>query len=318
MARHKTSYEDVKKYFESFGYELLSKEYINSNQKLLIKCPNSNHEPYKTSFNSFKNHNRRCRKCYEEERKRKESNTYDDTKKIVEDEGYELLSSKEDITDKDGYVLMKTYIEVKCPIENHKPHKIKFNDFKNNNVRCKECRHDNQRFSYEYVKNYIESFGQTLLSTEYINGKQKLLVKCPNPNHPPYEVTFENFKGSKSKRGTRCPYCKESIGEREVSILLNKLNIEYEREYRFEDCKVRRGLPFDFYLPKYNCCIEFDGEGHYLYKCFGRDLLNLMNIKYRDDIKTNYCNDNNIKLIRIPYWDINNIEEIIVNKLELE
>ena len=76
-------------------------------------------------------------------------------------------------------------------------------------------------------------------------------------------------------------------------------------------------LPFDFYLPQYNCCIEYDGKQHYLYGGFGNDLLELMNIKYRDNIKTNYCQQNNIKLIRIPYWDFDNIEEILKQQLNL-
>ena len=33
--------------------------------------------------------------------------------------------------------------------------------------------------------------------------------------------------------------------------------------------------------------------------------------------KTQYCNDNNIKLIRIPYWDFNNIEKILKKELKV-
>ena len=47
-------------------------------------------------------------------------------------------------------------------------------------------------------------------------------------------------------------------------------------------------------------------------------LLDLMNLKHRDNIKTRYCNDNNIKLIRVPYWDYKNIEEILVKELKLK
>ena len=38
----------------------------------------------------------------------------------------------------------------------------------------------------------------------------------------------------------------------------------------------------------------------------------------RDKIKDDYCVKNNIKLIRIPYWEINNIETILINKLNLK
>ena len=43
--------------------------------------------------------------------------------------------------------------------------------------------------------------------------------------------------------------------------------------------------------------------------------LNLHNIQKRDNIKTEYCKDNNITLIRIPYWDFNNIENILKEKV---
>ena len=76
-------------------------------------------------------------------------------------------------------------------------------------------------------------------------------------------------------------------------------------------------LPFDFYLPKYNICIEYDGQQHYKIDCFNNTLLDLMNLRYRDDIKTNYCQQNNIKLIRIPYWDFDNIESILIKELNL-
>ena len=39
--------------------------------------------------------------------------------------------------------------------------------------------------------------------------------------------------------------------------------------------------------------------------------------KIRDTIKNIYCQQNNIKLIRIPYWDFNNIEQILKQELNL-
>ena len=70
-------------------------------------------------------------------------------------------------------------------------------------------------------------------------------------------------------------------------------------------------MPFDFYLPAYNLCIEFDGEQHFKsIKHFGGEKrLSIQKIK--DNIKTEYCKNNNIKLLRIPYYDFNNIEKIL-------
>lgn len=76
-------------------------------------------------------------------------------------------------------------------------------------------------------------------------------------------------------------------------------------------------MPFDFYLPDYNTCIEYDGELHYkAVDYFGGDDA-LSNTKCRDEIKTQYCKENNIKLIRIPYWEFDNIEEILNREPEV-
>ena len=75
-------------------------------------------------------------------------------------------------------------------------------------------------------------------------------------------------------------------------------------------CKNILPLPFDFYLPDYNICIEYNGRQHYepIKKWGGVDSLN--EIKKRDKIKMEYCKLNNIPLIIIKYNDI------VLNKLK--
>lgn len=70
-------------------------------------------------------------------------------------------------------------------------------------------------------------------------------------------------------------------------------------------------LRFDFYLSDYNILIEYNGKQHYYSIPYfgGEDTLKRQ--KVNDAIKEKYCQDNNIKLIRIPYWDFNNIESIL-------
>jgi very-short-patch-repair endonuclease len=68
-----------------------------------------------------------------------------------------------------------------------------------------------------------------------------------------------------------------------------------------------RKLPFDFYIPEFNMCIEYDGEQHFKAVDYfgGEDGLKIRQI--HDRIKTDYCNSNNILLLRIRYDE--NIEE---------
>ena len=78
----------------------------------------------------------------------------------------------------------------------------------------------------------------------------------------------------------------------------------------FDDCKNKNKLRFDFYLPDLNTIIEYDGEHHFKEnKYFGEG--NLEYITVNDEIKNQYCIDNKIKLIRIPYWKFDVIENIL-------
>ncbi len=104
----------------------------------------------------------------------------------------------------------------------------------------------------------------------------------------------------------RCPRCAGTISSYELKIInfLKKKKIKYIQQYRFEDCKLFKPLPFDFYLPEYNVCIEVDGEQHFARKM--QTEKEFEDTKKRDKIKDEYCKDNGIKLIRIPYWEMNN------------
>ena len=112
--------------------------------------------------------------------------------------------------------------------------------------------------------------------------------------------------------------CNKSTGEQLVQSWLEQHNIAFEKEKRFSNCKAQRPLPFDFYLPQYNICIEYDGVQHYEeVKQFARRM-SLEDRQKRDEIKTQYCNDNGINLIRIPYWEKDNIESILSEWLNID
>lgn len=78
---------------------------------------------------------------------------------------------------------------------------------------------------------------------------------------------------------------------------------------------------FDFYLPDYNLFIEYDGQQHYepvkFYNQSDEEMmLTFKQTQDHDRIKNKYCEDNNISLLRIPYWESKNIETIISNHLQ--
>lgn len=123
----------------------------------------------------------------------------------------------------------------------------------------------------------------------------------------------------KHKTGSGCPKCKKSKGEKIIRAFLISKNLEFDEQKSFYGCinkNTKKFLLFDFYIPKYNLCIEYDGEQHFKPMRFSRNnTLELKNIKFRDNIKNNFCKNSNIDLMRISYIDINKIDELLTAKL---
>lgn len=116
------------------------------------------------------------------------------------------------------------------------------------------------------------------------------------------------------KNGYGCPKCNESKGEKEISNYLNKSGIIYKSQYKFKDCIDKLPLPFDFFVMD-RFLIEYQGEQHYRPTNFGSKTRNatdmLKIVKNRDKIKREWCKNNNITLVEIPYWDFDKIERYI-------
>lgn len=140
------------------------------------------------------------------------------------------------------------------------------------------------------------------------NRKVKCLCECGNTH---ICTVLDLSRG----HTTSCGCMRRSRGELYIEEILHKLNLDFERQKRFENCKNVRSLPFDFYIPQYNVCIEYDGEQHYrAVKHWGGEE-KLLNQQLNDEIKNKYCEDNNITLIRIPYTKTKQEIFEIVNNL---
>lgn len=145
---------------------------------------------------------------------------------------------------------------------------------------------------------------------EYVGAKTKIKM-LHNICNNIWEITPDNFL-----QGKRCPECNSrSNGEIIISKILTENEIEYSKQYRFKDCKNKQPLPFDFAIFKNKeliYLIEYHGKQHYEpITFFGGE----KGFQYRiqnDKIKYNYCIENNINLIIIPYYKYKNIEEILL------
>lgn len=227
---------------------------------------------------------------------------------VCQENGYTLL------TDVNDYVDVKMDIEFVCPI--HGKQTMMLDNFIRGH-KCKDCsyeyRGENLRYDKDYVEKYINSInGNKLLNPEDYNGIyiRNLDIQCSCGNV--YTTSFGNYKHADVTKCFFCS-CKSSKGEERINKFLNLNQIVFIREKRFDDCRDVKPLPFDFYIPENNLIIEFDGRQHFE-NVYNRDY---ETIKKHDAIKNQYCKDNNIDILRIPYWDENNIENIIVNKLNL-
>lgn len=104
--------------------------------------------------------------------------------------------------------------------------------------------------------------------------------------------------------GNGCPICRESKGEKKIRLFLEYYEIKFEQEFTFDNCKSKITLPFDFYLPEFNLCIEYQGIQHFEFNMFfHKTIIGFINQLERDNIKKQYCYDNNISLITIAYND---------------
>jgi very-short-patch-repair endonuclease len=145
-------------------------------------------------------------------------------------------------------------------------------------------------------------------SVNYINNKTNVKIICPI--HGDFEQRPDDHLN-----GHGCEKCNDSSGEKTIINYLLKNNILFETQKRFNSCKNKRKLPFDFFIPSKNICIEFDGIQHFKPIKIWGGTPNLKYIQNNDKIKNKFCEDNGIKLIRIKYSE--NIENKLKKELEI-
>lgn len=151
---------------------------------------------------------------------------------------------------------------------------------------------------------------------KYINTYTGILCKCLRCG-----TIFKGIAHNLLIGDCGCPKCRSSIGEFLISEYLDNKHIVYDRQHTFDGCVDKQKLRFDFYLPEHNICIEFQGEQHYFpvrynsHTTYDMALENFNNLQRRDEIKRNFCKNNNIQLIEISYKNRNSIKirEILDN-----
>lgn len=297
MSKKLTIDEIVKYVEENSKCKLLSDKYKNNRTNLIFKCKCGN--KFETTYSNFKKGQRQCKICGIKIRTEKKKEDFKNVQTIFLNKGFKLMDNsyvnaraKMLAVDNEGYKIL-------ISLDNLKRGKIPQKFYQNN------------PYTIDNIKLWLKqnNCNFKILSNKFISSDSKLIFECFKGHK--FETTWNKVES----QNAGCPICNQSKGENAISAFLKNNKITFKQQFVFENCKYKKKLRFDFYIPVLNICIEYQGVQHYKpIKYFGG--IRRYNVQVRkDNIKVNFCKQNNIKLVRIPYFKENEINDILENAL---
>lgn len=291
-----TTEEWIKRAKEKFPqYDYSKVNYVNNKTKVIIVCPK--HGEFSQSPSNFLIHCG-CSVCQKEKKEEEYSN-------------YFFKEAKRKFGNKFSYLTEKVFhnkkIKIICPIHGE------FNQLPqvhlNAKYGCPKCQSHTSTLktsTEEWIEKARLIHGNKYdYSITIFNGSNnKIEYICPKHGRV-IQYAYRHLNGS------GCRKCSSSKGEEKISNILESMNIPFESQKSFEDLKNINNLKYDFYLPKQNIVIEFNGIQHYSSRAFRKTRKEFLIQKHRDWLKRKYAKKNNLKLIIIPYWEFENIETIL-------
>lgn len=150
---------------------------------------------------------------------------------------------------------------------------------------------------------------------EYKTNSTPIKVTCMIHNY-----TYSSTPSALFSRLSCCAKTRITYKEERVCRLLEDWGYNITRQKKFEDCRDVSYLYFDCYLDDFNILIEFDGEQHYKpvkysLQSYDDAVRKYEYTKMHDLIKDEYCRMQKIELIRIPYWEFENLDYFLFNEL---
>lgn len=169
---------------------------------------------------------------------------------------------------------------------------------------CPNCAKNGKKSPDRFATELREKRPDIICLEPYVDSRTKILFKNIHCGHiwktrPVYIL-----------RGGGCTICKEWRGETTIRNWLQHNKIEFLPQHIFKDCKNINGLPFDFYIPSLNLCIEHQGGQHFKSVEYWGGELALKQQQARDQIKRDYCKNNNMSLVEIKYTE--DIESVLM------
>lgn len=246
-----------------------------------------------------------CSQCAKDVQKPK----WEDIVALFKEHDYELISDK--------YINAKTKLKYICNKHRNKGiQSVTYGNLKNG-FGCKYCGDERtveaKKLSFNEVKYIFESTDKILLDQPYINAHTPLGYICKR--HPEIGIQYMTTENARKQF---CPYCNIVKGEYKIMQYFIDNNILFEGHKTYDELHGVNGgkLSYDFYVPQYNLLIEFQGKQHEEpVDYFGGEKQFKIQLEH-DKRKKDYAINNNIELLEIWYYDFNNIEIILNNKLK--
>jgi len=306
--------DELKNKFEERNLTLLSNEYYNCKTPLEYICnKHKENGVQKITYDAFKNNTKFCcNSCAKEHISDLHMTPLEEIKKIVEENNFEFVDLS-----MNG---RRTMIHCICKEHRDKGIQIKSLSGIKNGKGCIYCAGVAKLTQEEFQEKVSQNDKNIEIVSEYTGNKNKVDCRCKACGYE-WSSTAHNLM-----YGGSCPNCAGSKGEIKIRDFLDDLNLSYEREFTFDDLwgDCDKQLRFDFAVfnedNSLKCLIEYDGIQHYQpINFWGNEYshtqLRFETLQRYDRRKNNYCKKNGIKLIRIPYTDFENIEEILEKQI---
>ena len=269
--------------------KLISERYEGYTKKLKFECSCGN--VFETNIASFKSKNqRRCQSCSRKQ-PQKDFNTF---KKEV----YDLVGDEYEFQEYNGANTKTSVIHNVCG----NSYSVTPSKFITTGRRCPHCNGGTFLGEKSINKRLKTLYDDEILLVDGFNGMREPAKFFNTISEVEFTALPTNvLQGYSLGR-------KISNGEFAIKTWLESKGIYFEYQFTVEKLKRK---PFDFYIPDKNILIEYDGEQHFKPVKFfgGKD--KYAKQQKTDAVKTKYCENNQIKLVRIPYWQLEEINTIL-------
>lgn len=305
---HETFVKEVDEILGS-NYEVLT-QYVNAKTKVTLR--HSCGHVYELTPDKIVSRGTKCLNCYNRHKTKLDNASvkfYESFDRESSGE-YELLSE---------YTGVGGYIKVKHRTCGH-IYEVRSGNFIHGGRRCPPCmelqRAEKKKNSDKDInQRLIDKYGgKILLSGAYAGYNERSKFICTDCDSV-FITSVSSLLNENVING--CPECsKGSSGEERIKSFLTDKGIRFKSQYVFPDLRHKHPLRFDFailkegeLLPK--LLIEFDGRQHFEPVDFFGGVESFELTKVRDFLKDAYCRENDLKLLRIPYWEYKQIENIL-------